>query len=61
MQHIKIYHSQSLRTAPDQPEIIIEGPVSPEKLQELTMHTKLDAFPQTQRATRSTHRNCGIT
>ena len=44
MQHIKIYHSQSLRTAPDQPEIIIEGPVSPEKLQELTMHTKLDAF-----------------
>ena len=28
MQHIKIYHSHSLRTAPDQPEIIIEGPVS---------------------------------
>ena len=44
MQHIKIYHSQSLRTALGQPEIIIEGPVSPEKLQDLTMHTKLDAF-----------------
>lgn len=44
MQHIKIYHSQSLRIAPEQPEIIIEGPVSPEKLQELTMHAKLDAF-----------------
>lgn len=44
MQHIKIYHSQSWRTAPDQPEIIIEGPVSPEKLKELTMHSKLDAF-----------------
>lgn len=44
MQHIKIYHSRSLRTALGQPEIIIEGPVSPGKLQDLTMHTKLDAF-----------------
>lgn len=44
MQHIKIYHSQSLRRAPDLPEIIIEGPVSPDNLQQLTMHAKLDAF-----------------
>ncbi|BFT73208.1 MULTISPECIES: GNAT family N-acetyltransferase [Paenibacillus] len=44
MQHTKIYHSFRLRTAPDQPEIMIEGPVSADSLQNLTMHSKLDAF-----------------
>ncbi|MCY9658254.1 GNAT family N-acetyltransferase [Paenibacillus chondroitinus] len=44
MQHSKIYHSFRLRTAPDQPEITIEGPVSADSLQSLTMHSKLDAF-----------------
>ncbi|OAS13547.1 GNAT family N-acetyltransferase [Paenibacillus oryzisoli] len=48
MQHIKIYHSQSLRRAPDLPEIIIEGPVSPDNLQQLTMHARLDAFRRPQ-------------
>jgi len=44
MQHIKRYHSQSFSAAPNQPEIIIEGPVSPDSLKELSMHPKLDAF-----------------
>ncbi|WNR46538.1 GNAT family N-acetyltransferase [Paenibacillus roseipurpureus] len=44
MQHIKIYHSQLLSPANDQPNIIIEGPVPAEQLRELTMHSKLDAF-----------------
>ncbi|SDM94316.1 acetoin utilization protein AcuA [Paenibacillus sp. yr247] len=44
MQHTKIYHLHSLHAAPDQPQIIIEGPVSAESLQDLIMHAKLDAF-----------------
>lgn len=44
MQHIKRYHSQSFQAAPDRPEIVIEGPVSPESIRSLTMHTQLDAF-----------------
>lgn len=44
MQHTKIYHAIRLHTAPDQLELIVEGPVSSESLRSLTMHNKLDAF-----------------
>ncbi|MGG1514779.1 GNAT family N-acetyltransferase [Paenibacillus oryzisoli] len=44
MEHIKIYHAHRLLAAPHHPEIIIEGPVAPGHLRELTMHPKLDAF-----------------
>jgi acetoin utilization protein AcuA len=44
MQHIKIYHSDSVIAAPHGPTIIIEGPVSAESLSSLTMHPQLDAF-----------------
>jgi acetoin utilization protein AcuA len=44
MQHIKLYHSYSFLPATDRKEIMIEGPVSPENLIGLTMHSQLDAF-----------------
>lgn len=44
MQHNKRYHSQSFQAAPDGPDIVIEGPVSPDSLSALAMHSQLDAF-----------------
>ncbi|SEB43809.1 GNAT family N-acetyltransferase [Paenibacillus sp. GP183] len=44
MQHMKLYHSYSFLPAPDRKEILIEGPVSPGSLMDLTMHSQLDAF-----------------
>jgi acetoin utilization protein AcuA len=44
LQHIKLYHSYSFLPAPISKEITIEGPVSPESLKGLTMHSRLDAF-----------------
>ncbi|WP_248926487.1 GNAT family N-acetyltransferase [Paenibacillus hamazuiensis] len=42
MEHIKIYHA--LHIPYQDSEIVVEGPVSPEFLQTLTMHPDLDAF-----------------
>jgi acetoin utilization protein AcuA len=44
MEHLKIYHSLTIQTTGAQPEIVVEGPVTPEHLQTLEMHKDLDSF-----------------
>jgi len=44
MEHRKIYHSLTVQAAGDGPEIVVEGPVTPEHLQTLEMNQDLDSF-----------------
>ncbi|MCJ8011300.1 GNAT family N-acetyltransferase [Paenibacillus sp. KQZ6P-2] len=42
MEHLKLYHVQTIPL--EERCLIVEGPVPPERLSELTMHPDLDAF-----------------